>query len=83
MVLSFFAGGYDGEDGNRAVEEGRGDLVAYGRLFLANPDLPRRFELDAPPNKYDRETFYTHDPVVGYTDYPFLEDTCLRTGDLV
>ncbi|KAH8490093.1 hypothetical protein H0E87_022569 [Populus deltoides] len=69
------AGGYDREDGNKAVEEDRGDLVAYGRLFLANPDLPRRFELHAPLNKYNRETFYTHDPVVGYTDYPFLEDT--------
>jgi len=42
---------------------------------LANPDLPRRFELHAPLNKYNRETFYTHDPVVGYTDYPFLGDT--------
>ncbi|KAG5608272.1 hypothetical protein H5410_019553 [Solanum commersonii] len=45
----------------------------YGRMFIANPDLPRRFELDAPLNKYNRETFYTSDPVVGYTDYPFLE----------
>ncbi|KAJ6877791.1 12-oxophytodienoate reductase 2-like isoform X1 [Populus alba x Populus x berolinensis] len=69
------AGGYDREDGNKALKENRADLVAYGRLFLANPDLPRRFELDAPLNKYNRETFYTHDPVVGYTDYPFLEDT--------
>ncbi|KAF9670569.1 hypothetical protein SADUNF_Sadunf13G0082600 [Salix dunnii] len=69
------AGGYDREDGNKAIEENRGDLVAYGRLFLANPDLPRRFELDASLNQYNRETFYTHDPVVGYTDYPFLEDT--------
>ncbi|KAJ6763522.1 putative proteinDH OXIDOREDUCTASE-RELATED [Salix purpurea] len=69
------AGGYDREEGNKAIEENRGDLVAYGRLFLANPDLPRRFELDAPLNDYNRETFYIHDPVVGYTDYPFLEDT--------
>ncbi|EOA38169.1 hypothetical protein CARUB_v10009647mg [Capsella rubella] len=69
------AGGYTREDGNKAVEEGRADLVAYGRLFLANPDLPRRFELDAPLNKYDRPSFYTTDPVVGYTDYPFLDTT--------
>ncbi|CAN6202091.1 unnamed protein product [Urochloa humidicola] len=68
-------GGYDREEGNKVVEEGYTDLVAYGRLFLANPDLPRRFELDAPLNKYDRSTFYTQDPpVVGYTDYPFMED---------
>jgi 12-oxophytodienoic acid reductase len=53
------AGGYDREEGNKVV---------------ANPDLPRRFELGAPLNKYDRSTFYIQDPVVGYTDYPFLED---------
>ncbi|KAL6316268.1 hypothetical protein AAG906_017898 [Vitis piasezkii] len=69
------AGGYDREDGNNAVAENRADLVAYGRWFLANPDLPKRFGLNAPLNKYNRETFYTPDPVVGYTDYPFLEDT--------
>ncbi|KAJ0795482.1 putative 12-oxophytodienoate reductase [Helianthus annuus] len=69
------AGGYGREDGNKAVAENRTDLVAYGRLFLANPDLPKRFELNAPLNKYDRSTFYTRDLVVGYTDYPFLETT--------
>lgn len=68
------AGGYDRAKGNRAVDQNITDLIAYGRLFLANPDLPRRFELDAPLNKYDRNTFYTSDPVVGYTDYPFLEE---------
>ena len=67
------AGGYDREDGNAAIASGKADLVVYGRIFLANPDLPRRFELNAPLNKYDRDTFYTADPVVGYTDYPFLE----------
>ncbi|XP_010547968.1 PREDICTED: 12-oxophytodienoate reductase 2-like [Tarenaya hassleriana] len=69
------AGGYAREDGNAAIGEGRADLVAYGRPFLANPDLPRRFELDATLNEYDRSTFYTSDPVVGYTDYPFLESS--------
>ncbi|XP_024045616.1 putative 12-oxophytodienoate reductase 11 [Citrus clementina] len=73
------AGGYDREDGNKAIAEGRADLVVYGRLFLANPDLPRRFELNAPLNKYNRETFYTSDPVVGYTDYPFLNTSSLVT----
>ncbi|CAI0396812.1 unnamed protein product [Linum tenue] len=67
------AGGFGREDGNKAVEEDRADLVAYGRLFLANPDLPRRFELNAPLNKYNRDTFYISDPVIGYTDYPFLD----------
>uniref|UniRef100_A0A1J3HPK5 12-oxophytodienoate reductase 1 n=1 Tax=Noccaea caerulescens TaxID=107243 RepID=A0A1J3HPK5_NOCCA len=69
------AGGYTREDGNEAVATGRSDLVAFGRWFLANPDLPKRFQVDAPLNKYDRPTFYTSDPVVGYTDYPFLEPT--------
>lgn len=67
------AGGYSREVGSKAVADGYADLVAYGRLFLANPDLPRRFEMDAELNKYDRSTFYTSDPVVGYTDYPFMD----------
>ncbi|CAD6339820.1 unnamed protein product [Miscanthus lutarioriparius] len=67
--------GYDREEGNKVVAEGYVDLVAYGRLFLANSDLPKRFELNAPLNKYDHSTFYMQDPVVGYTDYPFLEDS--------
>ncbi|MQL99929.1 hypothetical protein Taro_032657 [Colocasia esculenta] len=67
------AGGYDREDGNQAIAENYADLIAYGRLFLANPDLPRRFELVVPLNQYNRSTFYTSDPVIGYTDYPFLD----------
>ncbi|XP_039000521.1 putative 12-oxophytodienoate reductase 11 isoform X1 [Hibiscus syriacus] len=67
------AGGYNRDDGNEVVTSGGADLVAFGRLFLANPDLPRRFELNAELNMYDENTFCTPDPVVGYTDYPFLE----------
>ncbi|RVW77886.1 12-oxophytodienoate reductase 1 [Vitis vinifera] len=67
--------GYGREDGNRAVAQNHADLVAYGRWFLANPDLPKRFSLNAPLNKYDRDTFYVPEPVIGYTDYPFLEDS--------
>lgn len=75
------AGGYDRAEGNKVVEEGYTDLVSFGRLFLANPDLPRRFEIpDAPLNKYDRATFYTSDPVVGYTDYPFLDDVVVQAA---
>ena len=77
------AGGYDREEGNKVLGEGYTDLIAYGRLFLANPDLPKRFELDAPLNKYDRSTFYTQDPIVGYTDYPFLEDSKKTTGQVL
>ncbi|KAL2254285.1 putative 12-oxophytodienoate reductase 11 [Sesamum indicum] len=68
------AGGYNRSKGNRAIGDDYADLIAFGRLFLANPDLPRRYELDAPLNKYNRSTFYISDPVVGYTDYPFLEE---------
>jgi 2,4-dienoyl-CoA reductase-like NADH-dependent reductase (Old Yellow Enzyme family) len=48
--------------------------VAIGRLALSNPDLLKRWKLDAPLNNYDRSTFYTPGPV-GYIDYPFLQDT--------
>lgn len=66
-------GGYDRDEGNDAVAGGYADLVAYGRPFIANPDLPARFATEAQLNKYDRSTFYTSDPVVGYTDYPFMD----------
>ncbi|AES93720.1 12-oxophytodienoate reductase 2 isoform X3 [Medicago truncatula] len=66
-------GGYERQDGINAIAENRADLIAYGRLFISNPDLPKRFALNAPLNKYNRETFYTSDPVIGYTDYPSLE----------
>nr|DAD23850.1 TPA_asm: hypothetical protein HUJ06_025313 [Nelumbo nucifera] len=69
------AGAYNRAEGNKAIANNYADLIAYGRLFLANPDLPRRFELDVPLNKYNRETFYISDPVLGYTDYPFHEST--------
>ncbi|VAH40385.1 unnamed protein product [Triticum turgidum subsp. durum] len=47
---------------------------AFKGTFIANGgyDLPKRLELNAPLNKYNRLTFYISDPVVGYTDYPFL-----------
>ncbi|KAK2653693.1 hypothetical protein Ddye_013549 [Dipteronia dyeriana] len=54
------------EDGNKALVEGYEDLVVNGRIFLASPDLPKIFELDAPLNKYNRDTFYIPDPVIGY-----------------
>ncbi|KAK6136033.1 hypothetical protein DH2020_030243 [Rehmannia glutinosa] len=60
--------------GNEVLRRGEADLVAFGRLFLANPDLPRRFELNSVINNYDRSTFCSHDPVIGYTDYPFLDE---------
>ncbi|KAH0678891.1 hypothetical protein KY284_019976 [Solanum tuberosum] len=70
------SGGYNKTDGDEAITESYADLVSFGRLFLANPDLPKRFEANAPLNKHDRSTFYKTDPVVGYTDYPSLEIAC-------
>ena len=53
---------------------GEADAVAFGKLFIANPDLPRRFALNAPLNTPVPETFYASDPG-GYTDYPALPPT--------
>ncbi|KAK1417428.1 hypothetical protein QVD17_26555 [Tagetes erecta] len=68
------SGGYTRELGVEAMARGDADLVAYGRLFISNPDLVLRLKLNAPLTRYVRATFYTHDPVVGYTDYPSLEE---------
>ncbi len=68
------AGGYNRESGEKVLRAGNADLVAYGRFFIANPDLPERFALNAPLNDYDRSSFYGGDEG-GYTDYPFLEET--------
>ncbi|KAF0918048.1 hypothetical protein E2562_021739 [Oryza meyeriana var. granulata] len=65
--------GYGREEGNKAIADRYADRVLYGRLYLANPDLPERFRWKAGLNKYDWSTFYTPDPMDGYTDYPFLE----------
>ena len=65
------AGGYTHEMGNAVLAAGEADLVAYGRLFIANPDLPKRFQLEAPLNPYNRATFYTQGEE-GYVDYPTL-----------
>lgn len=66
------AGGYDRDSGNAVLAAGDADLVAYGRLFIANPDLPKRFALNAPLNTPDRSTFYGGNER-GYTDYPAFE----------
>ncbi len=64
-------GGYDKESGEKAIEDGLADLIAFGTFFLANPDLPERFMNDAPLNHEDIATFYTGEEK-GYTDYPSL-----------
>lgn len=68
MILS---GGYDAERAERDIP-GKADLIAVGRPFLANPDLPERWRRNAPLNEPDYDTFYTAD-AKGYTDYPTLD----------
>jgi 2,4-dienoyl-CoA reductase-like NADH-dependent reductase (Old Yellow Enzyme family) len=53
-----------------ALAERTGNLISFGRAFIANPDLPERIRNQFTFNKYNRKTFYTHD-AIGYTDYPF------------
>ncbi len=59
------------EKGNRVLQEILADLVAFGKLFISNPDLPKRFELSSNIARWDKHTFYTPGEK-GYTDYPFL-----------
>ncbi len=63
------SGGFDRATAEVALNEGRGDLIAFGRPFLANPDLVTRLERGLPLNAPDFATFYTPGPK-GYTDYP-------------
>jgi N-ethylmaleimide reductase len=66
------AGGFTQESANAALAEGWADAVAFGQLFIANPDLPTRFQKGASLNVADEATFYAPGPK-GYTDYPTLE----------
>jgi N-ethylmaleimide reductase len=63
------AGGFTGETANAAIADGHADAIAFGRIFISNPDLPRRLQRGFPLTPYDRKTFYGGD-VAGYTDYP-------------
>lgn len=58
--------------GNQVLAAGEADAVAFGVPFIANPDLPRRFAIDAPLNEPQPETFYASSSK-GYTDYPFSD----------
>jgi N-ethylmaleimide reductase len=65
-------GGYDRLRADWALASGAADLVAFGKPFIANPDLPERFRQDAPLNEPDPATFYGGD-ARGYTDYSALD----------
>ncbi|KAK1228095.1 hypothetical protein PQX77_008866 [Marasmius sp. AFHP31] len=86
-------GGNESEHGRRLISAGNftletatehadttGDLVAFGRRFIANPDLPYRLRQNIPLTPYNRKTFYVHAGTQnpeGYTDYPFAQDGSL------
>jgi len=67
------AGGFEPDTAEAAVANGVASLIAFGRQFIANPDLPKRIKLGLPLNRYDRSTFYGFD-ARGYTDYPTYEE---------
>jgi N-ethylmaleimide reductase len=66
------AGGFTGETAEAAIAEGHADAIAFGRVFISNPDLPRRLQQGFPLTPYNRATFYGGEEA-GYTDYPVHE----------
>ena len=67
------AGGFSRESADAAIERRTLDAVAFGKLFIANPDLPLRLKLHAGLNPYDHSSFYGG-TAKGYTDYPTLDE---------
>jgi N-ethylmaleimide reductase len=65
------AGGFDQQTAEAWLRQGKADLIAFGRKFLANPDLPERFRSHASLNADDPSTYYGGG-AKGYTDYPTL-----------
>jgi N-ethylmaleimide reductase len=67
------AGGFTGEAANAAISAGHADAIAFGRIFISNPDLPRRLRQGFPLTPYNRATFYGGEQA-GYTDYPVHDE---------
>ncbi|MHB0755403.1 alkene reductase [Polaribacter sp. M15] len=65
-------GGFNQELGNKVLENGYADLVAFGKPFISNPDLAERFEKKLELTDWNKDTFYTPGPE-GYTDYKNAE----------
>jgi 2,4-dienoyl-CoA reductase-like NADH-dependent reductase (Old Yellow Enzyme family) len=65
--------GFTPETAAATLAAGEADAVAFGKLFIANPDLPRRIALNAPLNTWNAATFYGPGPE-GYTDYSELAE---------
>ncbi len=61
-------GGFDQEKGNKVIEEGDADMVAYGKPYVSNPDLVKRFEQNVSLTDWDKDTFYTPGKK-GFLDY--------------
>jgi N-ethylmaleimide reductase len=66
------AGGFTGVSANAAIADGHADTIAFGRIFISNPDLPARLKNDHPLTPYNRATFYGGGEA-GYTDYPVVD----------
>ncbi len=71
------AGGYTGESAEETIAAGYADAIAFGRLFIANPDLPERLRKGAELNVPDRSTFYGGTEK-GYTDYPAVQGVAAK-----
>jgi N-ethylmaleimide reductase len=71
------AGGFEPETAEATIENGIADAVAFGRHFVANPDLPLRIREGLALTPYDRDTFYSFDSV-GYNDYAFVNELASR-----
>jgi N-ethylmaleimide reductase len=65
------AGGFDAASAEAALQAGDADLIAFGRPFIANPDLVERMQKGAANTEAEMSTFYTAD-ALGYTDYAAL-----------
>ncbi len=78
LVREKFKGAYIANDGftresaGRVVADGYADAVAFGQLYIANPDLVERLRINAPLNSVNADTIYSNDGT-GYNDYPTLE----------
>jgi len=69
--------GFTKESAEKALKDGVADAVAFGKLFIANPDLPERFAANSALNEPNPKTFYAKG-AEGYTDYPFLNETAAK-----
>jgi N-ethylmaleimide reductase len=70
------AGGFTGETAEAAIAQGHADAIAFGRIFISNPDLPRRLQHGFPLTPYNRATFYGGE-AAGYTDYPAYDQAAI------